>query len=138
MGQLIESDYGFLKSADERISFLYKIFNFNNLKENLLKSSFTKACNSKFKIKPNNNNNNNKNTMPTFAIDNYLPNLPLPDLDKTIQKYLESIKPFVSELEFQRTESICNKFKNGIGYSLHTLLKEKSRKERNWVTFFSN
>lgn len=74
-----------------------------------------------------------KKELPTFAFDNNLPSLPVPDLDKTLNKYLDSIKPFVDELTFSKTQSIVEKFRNGIGPFLNFHLLERARTERNWV-----
>jgi len=71
--------------------------------------------------------------LPTFAFDNNLPSLPVPDLDKTLKKYLDSVKPFVDDLTFLKTQSILEKFRNGIGSFLHFHLLERARTERNWV-----
>lgn len=70
---------------------------------------------------------------PTFSKEDLLPSLPLPPLKSTLSKYLESIKPFVSEIEFLNTEKILSDFENGIGSKLDFILRDKARKERNWV-----
>lgn len=71
--------------------------------------------------------------MRTFSFDENLPSLPVPDLEKTVKKYLESIVPFLNELEFQRTAKIVDDFRTGIGKNLQFHLVERSRNERNWV-----
>lgn len=76
----------------------------------------------------------NKPVPATFAMDNLLPSLPLPSLESTLKKYLEAIKPFVDRNEYMRTESIVEKFQNGIGSRLDFILREKARNERNWVS----
>ena len=111
---MIESDYGFLQFSHEKIKFLFKIFN-------LRADFFQTSC----LLKPA--------KMPTFCVDEYLPSLPVPDLDKTIAKYLESIKPFVDQSEYANSEKIANNFKHGIGRDLNKLLNEKAKHERNWV-----
>ena len=47
----------------------------------------------------------------TFSFDRILPKLPVPTLDQTLEKYLMSVKPFVTEEEFERTKDNCRKFK---------------------------
>ncbi len=74
-----------------------------------------------------------KEKMPTFGVDNLLPSLPLPDLDHTLNKYLDSVKPFVDQIEFLNTQKIVEKFRNGVGNNLNFHLIEKSKRERNWV-----
>lgn len=71
--------------------------------------------------------------MSTFSIDNILPSLPVPDLEKTLQKYLDSVKPQVTEIEYLNTEKIVSKFRNGIGKTLQFHLTERAKNERNWV-----
>lgn len=81
-----------------------------------------------------NSSSKNKNSlMSTFTLDNTLPSLPLPDLEKTLNKYLESVRPFVTDLEFSKTQKIVENFRNGIGKHLHFHLMQKAQKERNWV-----
>lgn len=77
---------------------------------------------------------NNKEKLPTFSIDNLLPSLPLPQLEQTLDKYLDSARPVLTELEFLKTQKCVEDFKNGIGKALHFHLMQKAKKERNWVT----
>jgi hypothetical protein len=78
-------------------------------------------------------NKEGKKELRTFAFDNNLPSLPVPNLEKTLNKYLDSVKPFVDDLTFLKTQSIVEKFRNGIGSVLHFHLLERARTERNWV-----
>ena len=72
--------------------------------------------------------------MSTFMYDDQLPSLPVPSLEKTLSKYVESTKPFVASTEeYLNTEKKVNQFKNGIGEKLDFHLREKARKERNWL-----
>ena len=71
--------------------------------------------------------------MGTFSFDNNLPSLPVPDLDQTLKKYLDSVQPFLTELEFLQTSQKVENFRNGIGKQLHFRLVEKAKNERNWV-----
>jgi hypothetical protein len=71
--------------------------------------------------------------MSTFCVDNLLPSLPLPTLEETLNVYLESLKPFLNQLEFLETEQSIHNFKNGIGKKLQFFLLEKAKRERNWV-----
>ena len=113
MGQISETDYGF-KLFEKKLN-------------NLILHRY-------------NNNNHNSNTsgseMSTFSADDLLPSLPVPNLDDTLNKYLESIKPFVNELEYANSEKIAESFKNGIGQKLHFYLVDRSKKKRNWVCHF--
>lgn len=118
MGQLIESDYGFLKLSVDKHNYLSK--NFFNLK-------------TKSEIDCYFNIINSVKEMPTFGADELLPSMPLPSLVMTLDKYLESTKPFVNESQYKKTEKIVEDFKNGIGSTLHHLLEQKAKQERNWV-----
>ncbi|KAJ8024622.1 Peroxisomal carnitine O-octanoyltransferase [Holothuria leucospilota] len=69
----------------------------------------------------------------TFQFDENLPSLPVPSLEGTLTKYLESVKPFVSEEEYRETEGIVRHFGNGVGKTLHQKLVEKAKKEKNWI-----
>ena len=69
----------------------------------------------------------------TFEADEKLPALPVPNLSKTLEKYLSSVRPFVSDLEFQKTQENVEEFANGIGKKLHVLLTERSQRFKNWV-----
>lgn len=69
----------------------------------------------------------------TFTKDNALPNLPLPNLSDTLDRYYESLKPFGNAEELANSRRIIEKFKNGIGKELHSVLLERTKKHRNWV-----
>lgn len=69
----------------------------------------------------------------TFMYDDKLPSLPVPDLESTLEKYLRSTKPHVTEEQFEKTKQIVENFKNGVGRQLQELLVAKGKRERNWV-----
>lgn len=69
----------------------------------------------------------------TFENDEKLPNLPVPSLSHTLERYLDSVKPFASQNEYYKTERIVKAFQNGIGKELHSKLLKKAAKERNWL-----
>ncbi|XP_071812647.1 peroxisomal carnitine O-octanoyltransferase-like isoform X3 [Apostichopus japonicus] len=69
----------------------------------------------------------------TFQYDENLPSLPVPSLDSTLHKYLDSVKPLVTDEEFAETKKIVDEFGRGIGQKLHQRLLEKSKREKNWV-----
>ncbi|XP_005153004.2 peroxisomal carnitine O-octanoyltransferase [Melopsittacus undulatus] len=69
----------------------------------------------------------------TFQYQDFLPSLPVPPLDDSLSKYLDAVKPFLNEEEYQRTENIVKKFKNGIGKELHEKLLERAKTRRNWL-----
>ncbi|OXB67677.1 hypothetical protein ASZ78_015209 [Callipepla squamata] len=69
----------------------------------------------------------------TFQYQDSLPPLPVPPLDESLSKYLDSVKPFINQEEYQRTEEIVKKFENGIGRELHQKLLERAKTRRNWL-----
>ena len=81
-----------------------------------------------------------QNNMATFSADGLLPSPPLPNLEDTLRVYLDSVKPFLTRLEYLKREKCVEDFKNGIGKKLHFFLAEKANKERNWVfiSYFLN
>ena len=69
----------------------------------------------------------------TFANDESLPDLPLPQLEDTLNLYLESVKPHVTEQEFLATKNIVEDFERNEGATLHQILVDKSKTHSNWV-----
>ncbi|KFM68406.1 Peroxisomal carnitine O-octanoyltransferase, partial [Stegodyphus mimosarum] len=69
----------------------------------------------------------------TFAHDEALPSLPVPTLSQTIEKYLDSVKVFVTEEEFENTKKIALNFQNGVGKELHNKLLQRAVNQRNWL-----
>ena len=69
----------------------------------------------------------------TFSIDSQLPQLPLPPLNQTLDKYLRSVRPFLTDLEYLTTEKKVENFRNGVGKVLQFHLKSNTRREKNWV-----
>nr|XP_040219953.2 peroxisomal carnitine O-octanoyltransferase [Anopheles coluzzii] len=72
-------------------------------------------------------------TESTFCYDEDRPRLPLPKLDHTLKRYLESLKPFGTAEELENTKKIIETFRKGVGAKLQTILEEKAAKEKNWV-----
>uniref|UniRef100_A0AAG5CSL1 Choline/carnitine acyltransferase domain-containing protein n=1 Tax=Anopheles atroparvus TaxID=41427 RepID=A0AAG5CSL1_ANOAO len=72
-------------------------------------------------------------TESTFCYDEDRPRLPLPKLDHTLKRYLESLKPFGSSEELENSKRIIETFRKGVGAKLQTILEEKAAKEKNWV-----
>lgn len=69
----------------------------------------------------------------TFQNDNKLPSLPVPDLRDSLDKYLDTVRPHVTEEEFNATETIVRRFEQGDGKRLQQKLVERARQKRNWV-----
>ncbi|XP_051166861.1 carnitine O-acetyltransferase-like [Leptopilina boulardi] len=64
-----------------------------------------------------------------------IPRQPVPDMKKTAEKYLISLKPLLNEEEFSNTEKIVNHFisENGPGPILYKKLQERYDKTENWM-----
>lgn len=69
----------------------------------------------------------------TFARDEMLPSLPVPPLKQTVEKYLDSVKAFVTEEDYVETQRIAVEFMNGVGTELHEKLVQRSKEHRNWL-----
>lgn len=66
-----------------------------------------------------------------------LPKLPVPALSATLQKYLQSVRPLLSDAEFQRTEQAVKEFEapGGLGQELQERLLAKANDPNvvNWM-----
>lgn len=69
----------------------------------------------------------------TFQYQGHLPPLPLPCLEESLEKYLDAVKPFASNEEFQATVETVRKFKEGAGRELHQKLQQRAKTKRNWL-----
>ena len=72
-----------------------------------------------------------------FRYENALPSLPVPNLDDTMNRYLESLKPITSPTEYQESEKVVMEFKKpgGMGLKLQSRLIAHANKHnlRNWL-----
>lgn len=75
-----------------------------------------------------------------FAFQNTLPRLPVPDLDATLDKFLETCKPILTPDEFKETLKAVEDFKqpNGFGRILQQRLLDHEKDcvkngETNWL-----
>ncbi|XP_066301733.1 peroxisomal carnitine O-octanoyltransferase-like [Branchiostoma lanceolatum] len=69
----------------------------------------------------------------TWKYQDSLPPLPVPPLKNTLDKYLESVKPFVTAEEYKETEAAVREFEEGVGQSLRQQLLERAKVNRNWL-----
>ncbi|XP_035697812.1 peroxisomal carnitine O-octanoyltransferase-like [Branchiostoma floridae] len=69
----------------------------------------------------------------TWKYQDSLPPLPVPPLKNTLDKYLESVKPFVTAEEYKQTEAVVREFEEGVGQSLQQQLLERAKVKRNWL-----
>ena len=69
----------------------------------------------------------------TFYNDEKLPPLPVPKVEDTIEKYLDSCKAILSDEDFQKTELICQKFVEKESKVLQAKLLHRAATNRNWL-----
>ncbi|NXH11674.1 OCTC octanoyltransferase, partial [Bucco capensis] len=69
----------------------------------------------------------------TFQYQDSLPSLPVPPLEESLSKYLDAVKPFLNQEEYERTEEIVKQFEHGVGKELHQKLLERAKARRNWL-----
>lgn len=64
-----------------------------------------------------------------------LPKLPVPPLQKSLQKYLKAVRPLVNDEDFKRTSKAVEEFGkvNGIGEELQEELEKRAKLQDNWV-----
>ncbi len=71
--------------------------------------------------------------MSTFVNQKKLPRLPVPALKESIQQYLDSVQPFQTVEEHQKTRALASAFETGIGTKLQERLEEYAKTQENWL-----
>jgi carnitine O-palmitoyltransferase 1 len=69
-----------------------------------------------------------------FDYQSYLPYLPLPNLNDTVNRYLRSVRPLLSDQEYYKLEKQAVEFKKSIGWRFHLLLRLKWLVTPNYVS----
>ncbi|KAG5684907.1 hypothetical protein PVAND_014117 [Polypedilum vanderplanki] len=69
-----------------------------------------------------------------FSFQNALPRLSVPDLKVTIKKYLDSIRSFTDDENYERIKKEAETFENGLGKKIQRKLVFKSWKSENYVS----
>uniref|UniRef100_A0A8C2B2D1 carnitine O-palmitoyltransferase n=1 Tax=Cyprinus carpio TaxID=7962 RepID=A0A8C2B2D1_CYPCA len=69
-----------------------------------------------------------------YSFQNSLPHLPLPSVKDTMRRYLESVRPLLSDEEHQRMQSLALDFEKNLGPKLQWYLKLKSWWATNYVS----
>lgn len=69
-----------------------------------------------------------------YSFQGALPHLPLPSIDETLKKHLETMKPITTEKEYNELVDLSEKFRKGIGRRLQRYLIIKSWLSTNYVT----
>ena len=69
----------------------------------------------------------------TFENDDNLPALPLPSLKNTLDLYLQSVVPFLTTNELEKTKRIVEEFGDNEGQILQEKLLQRANENKNWV-----
>ncbi|QLL30715.1 hypothetical protein HG536_0A05300 [Torulaspora globosa] len=73
----------------------------------------------------------------TFSQQSKLPSLVVPELGATLNKYLQTIKPYCGDpAEYSRQEMLCKDFAEHMGPVLQQRLVEFASTRRNWMSEF--
>ncbi|XP_067951090.1 carnitine O-palmitoyltransferase 1, liver isoform-like isoform X2 [Watersipora subatra] len=69
-----------------------------------------------------------------YSFQSALPKLPVPSLSSTKKRYLQSIRPLLNDVEYERLSKLAEEFFGGIGNKLQRYLILKSWWSTNYVT----
>jgi len=121
-----------------------KLIEVSNKIQILKNQHLNKLASSQVRFKYHNNNVSDENLqylhkslLPTDFFQASLPRLPIPKLEKTCERYLQSLQPIICNREqFANTSNIVKKFENGIGKHLHEKLvkKDKINKHTSYIS----
>lgn len=83
-------------------------------------------------------NQNGGNSKPgiTFAAQEKLPTLPIPDLEPTLKKYLTALDPLQTTREHQESERSCDEFLRTDGPGLQDKLKQYASGKGSYIEQF--
>lgn len=70
---------------------------------------------------------------PTFFFQPMLPKLPVPNLNVTLDRYLTSMKPILSDEDYMNLLTAVLEFKEKDGPVLHKFLCDRAATENNWL-----
>ncbi|XP_047739674.1 peroxisomal carnitine O-octanoyltransferase-like [Hyalella azteca] len=69
----------------------------------------------------------------TFMHDESLPNLPVPSLPQTMERYIKSCTPFLNDAELAFTEKVVQDFMSKEGPVLQAKLLQRANQHKNWL-----
>lgn len=72
----------------------------------------------------------------TFAAQDSLPKLPIPELESSMKKYLSALKPLQSPREHSDTRQAVDEFLKGEGPELHERLKKYATGKTSYIEQF--
>lgn len=72
----------------------------------------------------------------TYAGQDKLPKLPIPDLESTCKKYLDALKPLQTAQEQEETEGAVQEFLKGEGPELQARLKKYATGKTSYIEQF--
>lgn len=67
-----------------------------------------------------------------------LPKLPVPSLERTLEKYEKTLQPLLNDASRERLRNIIKKFggPDGLGPRLQSYLLQRQQKYDNWVSVY--
>lgn len=77
---------------------------------------------------------NSSSKMVKFLNNKNLPSLPVPKLKDTINKYIKTVQPFLTQRELENTKNILREFEKNDGAVLQTFLENRAQKTENWLS----
>jgi carnitine O-acetyltransferase len=65
-----------------------------------------------------------------------LPHMPVPKLNDTLQKFLDTAEPHLSPASFENTKNVVSEFgrAGGVGEKLQGLLEKRASEKENWLS----
>uniref|UniRef100_A0A096M908 carnitine O-palmitoyltransferase n=1 Tax=Poecilia formosa TaxID=48698 RepID=A0A096M908_POEFO len=69
-----------------------------------------------------------------YSYQTSLPHLPVPGIQDTLSRYLESVRPLLTDSEFQQMTKLANEFESTLGHRLQRYLKLKALWATNYVS----
>ncbi|GAA6215408.1 carnitine O-palmitoyltransferase 1, liver isoform-like [Lates japonicus] len=69
-----------------------------------------------------------------YSYQTSLPHLPVPAIKDTLSRYLESVRPLLTDPEFKRMTELANQFESSLGNRLQRYLKLKALWATNYVS----
>ncbi|CAH1792148.1 unnamed protein product [Owenia fusiformis] len=70
----------------------------------------------------------------TFMYQDMLPKLPVPSLEETLRRYMESIKPLLDAQDFDYSKKVILEFQQKDGQVLQKYIEDRYKKTRNWLS----